>query len=269
VLFHHNSVTITNPNGCNSFGNFTNLNVAFGSGSTWTYSKTIGGVTTSGAYDTFGGTFETGSLGTGDSFTLNLTSAASDEIQFYNSELERFFVHFNNQVENFDPSPVVIGRQVTVTGSNLSGVTSLILQGPVYFGVMTSDRTATQLTFTVPLTVFDFMSQLTINVTPGSYRMSSAPGKTLTLTAAPVVALISAEELARQARVAANAQREIDKRSARDEISSDFKRFIGIKLEIFKQAEIKGSCCCTPKQPPSHGQKRHAFLPQSIRTRIQ
>jgi hypothetical protein len=166
-----NSVTITNPNGCNTFGSLASLQVAFGSGSTWTYSKTIGGVTTSGAYDTFGGTFRTGSLGTGDSFTMNLTSATSDQLQFYNDAQGRFMVNFNSQVESFNPSPVVIGQQVTVTGSNLSSVTSLILSGPAYFGVTTSNRTATQLTFIMPATYTSYYGG-TRDVTAGTYSVT-------------------------------------------------------------------------------------------------
>lgn len=166
-----NSVTITNPNGCNTFGTLASLQVAFGSGSTWTYSKTIGGVTTSGAYDTFGGTFQTGSLGTGDSFTMNLTSATSDQLMFYNDAQGRFMVNFNSQVESFNPSPVVIGQQVTVTGSNLSSVTSLNLSGPAYFGVTTSNRTATQLTFIMPATYTSYYSG-TRDVTAGTYSVT-------------------------------------------------------------------------------------------------
>jgi hypothetical protein len=232
-----NSITFTNPSGCN--GTRT-LNLSNGRNATWTYSQTISGTTTSGSYDPEGVNLLSGEIWMADSFTLTFTSTSSNSITMSNG-MRAFVVYFNNQFDTLSPDPVAIGQQVTVTGSNLSSVTNVSFQdGSKFFSAATSNRTATQLTFTVPLTVFDFMSQLTINVTPGSYRMSSAPGKTLTLTAAPVVELISAEELARQARVAANAQREIDKRSARDAISSDFKRFIGIKLEIFKQAEIKG-----------------------------
>jgi hypothetical protein len=184
-----NSVTVTNPNGCNTFGTLASLRITQGSGSTWTYSKTIGGVTTSGAYGTFDGTFQTGSLGTEDSFTLNLTSATSNSVMFYNDSQGSFNVYFNSQVESINPNPVVIGRQVTVTGSNLTNVTNLTLQGPTYFGVTTSDRTATQLTFIMPETASGMMGPVT--VTAGTYKLylggTNVWLTSLTAAAAPAV----------------------------------------------------------------------------------
>jgi hypothetical protein len=73
-------------------------------------------------------------------------------------------------VESFSPNPVVIGQEVTVTGSNLSGVTSFSLSGgAAYFGVMTSNRTATQLTFIMPATYTLWI--WTIDVTAGTYSV--------------------------------------------------------------------------------------------------
>ena len=106
----------------------------------------------------------------------------------------------------------------------------------------TANRTATQLTFTVPLTVTDWRG-VTSNVALGTYRLSAsgtATSKTLTLTAAPVVVSVSAEEVARLASVAAATERENEKRSARSMISSDFKSYTNTKLDFFKQAEING-----------------------------
>ena len=232
-----NSITITNPNACNTT---ESLYISDGTGATWTYSQTISGTTTSGSYDPAARpNFETGALGSADAFTLTLASTSNSSLTFSNG-YRTLDIFFNNQFNTLSPNPVAIGQQVTVTGNNLSSVTSLSLQSSSNnFSATTSNRTATQLTFTVPSTVTDWRG-ITSDVTPGIYSLNLARGKTLTVNAAPVVVLISAEELARLARVAANAQREIDKRSARDAISSDFKRFINIKLEIFKQAEIKG-----------------------------
>lgn len=232
-----NSITITNPNACHTT---ESLYITDGTGATWTYSQTISGTTTSGSYDPAARpNFETGALGSADAFTLTLASTSNSSLTFSNG-YRTIDVFFNNQFNTLSPNPVAIGQQVTVTGNNLSSVTSLSLQSSSNnFSATTSNRTATQLTFTVPSTVTDWRG-ITSDVTPGIYSLNLARGKTLTVNAAPVVVLISAEELARLARVAANAQREIDKRSARDAISSDFKRFINIKLEIFKQAEIKG-----------------------------
>jgi hypothetical protein len=77
-------------------------------------------------------------------------------------------------------------------------------------------------------------------VASGTYKLSFAPSKTLTLTAAPVVVSLSAEELARQAAQTALAQREADKSSARTLIFTNFKSYGKMTAEIFGQAEIKG-----------------------------
>lgn len=187
-----NSVTITNPSGCNTFGTLASLGITYGSGSTWTYSKTISGVTISGAYNTFDGTFQTGSLGTGDSFTLNLTSATSNMVMFYNDEQGRFYVYFNSQVESFNPSPVVIGRQVTVTGSNLSAVTSLSLQGPSFLSVNTSDRTATQLTFIMPETATGMYGPFTVEAGTYSVWLGGTNVKLTSLRAVTAALAVSA-----------------------------------------------------------------------------
>jgi hypothetical protein len=50
----------------------------------------------------------------------------------------------------------------------------------------------------------------------------------------------SAEEIARLAAVAAAAEREAEKKSARALISIDFKSYTNTKLNFFKQAEING-----------------------------
>ena len=233
-----NSVTITNPSGCDVSQSFY---FSDGSGSTWSYSETIGGTTTSRSFVP-GAFFQTGSIGSADSFTLTLASASSNYITISGGTLS-LKVYFNKQIETLSPDPVAIGQQVTVTGSNLSSLTSLSFQdGSKYFSVTTANRTATQLTFTVPLTVTDWRG-VTSNVALGTYRLSAsgtATSKTLTLTAAPVIVTVSAEEVARLAAVAAAAEREAEKKSARAMISSDFKSYTNTKLDFFKQAEING-----------------------------
>ena len=233
-----NSVTITNPSGCDVSQSFY---FSDGSGSTWSYSETIGGTTTSRSFVP-GAFFQTGSIGSADSFTLTLASASSNYITISGGTLS-LKVYFNKQIETLSPDPVAIGQQVTVTGSNLSSLTSLSFQdGSKYFSVTTANRTATQLTFTVPLTVTDWRG-VTSDVTIGTYRLSAsgtATSKTLTLTATPVVVSVSAEEVARLAAVAAAAEREAGKTSARNMISSDFKSYASTKLDFFKQAEING-----------------------------
>ena len=233
-----NSVTITNPSGCDVSQSFY---FSDGSGSTWSYSETIGGTTTSRSFVP-GAFFQTGSIGSADSFTLTLASASSNYITISGGTLS-LKVYFSKQIETLSPDPVAIGQQVTVTGSNLSSLTSLSFQdGSKYFSVTTANRTATQLTFTVPLTVTDWRG-VTSNVALGTYRLSAsgtATSKTLTLTAAPVVVSVSAEEVARLASIAAATERENEKRSARSMISSDFKSYTNTKLDFFKQAEING-----------------------------
>lgn len=233
-----NSITMTSP-GCS--GTRT-LNLSNGRNATWTYSQTIGGTTTSGSYDPEGSNLLSGAIGSGDSFTLTFTSASSNSITISNGG-RAFVVYFNKEFSTLNPDPVSIGQQVTVTGSNLSTVTSLgFRDGAKFFSAATSNRTATQLTFTVPLTTTDFMSGVTSNVTPGTYRLGwqQYTNLTFTVTAAPVIVTVSAEEIARLAAVAAAAEREAGKISARSMISSDFKSFANTKLEFFKQAEING-----------------------------
>jgi hypothetical protein len=233
-----NSVTVTNPSGCDVSQSFY---FSDGTGSTWSYSETIGGTTTSRSFVP-GAFFETGSIGSADSFTLTLASASSNYITISGGTLS-LKVYFNKQIETLSPDPVAIGQQVTVTGSNLSSLTSLSFQdGSKYFSVTTANRTATQLTFTVPLTVTDWRG-VTSDLTIGTYRLSAsstATSKTLTLTVAPAVVSVSAEEVARLAAVAATAQREADKSSARALILTKFKSNEKISLETFAQAEING-----------------------------
>jgi hypothetical protein len=230
------SITITNPNGCSGTGG---LYLFFGkSGTTWTYSKTIGGNTTAGSYDPDVSNLSIGTLGSADSFTLTLTSTSDSKISAGNAQ-RQFDMYFYKQINTLNPDPVGLGQQVTVTGNNLSSVTSLMFYGTNSFSATTANRTATQLTFTVPLTVTDYWG-VTSNVTPGIYRSASAEGKTLTLIAAPIVVSVSAEETARLAAVAAAALREDEKRSARNVISSDFKNYVDTNLSFFRQAEIGG-----------------------------
>ena len=230
------SITITNPNGCSGTGD---IYVGFGTGSTWTYSKTISGTTTSGSWDPAGPNLSVGTLGSADSFTLTLTSTTASEIVFGNAQRE-LRIFFNKRFNSLSPNPVAIGQQVTLTGINLSSVNSVQFSGPMFFAVNTENRTATQLTFTVPVSYYDSYAGITINLIPGTYRLLSAPGKTLTLTAAPTVAPISAEELARRAAEAALAQREVDKKIGRDVISNKLKGTEKISLENFRQADIAG-----------------------------
>jgi hypothetical protein len=232
-----NAITITNPNACHTT---ESLYISDGTGATWTYSQTISGTTTSGSYDPAARpNFETGALGSADAFTLTLASTSNSSLTFSNG-YRTIDVFFNTQFNTLSPNPVAIGQQVTVTGSNLSSITSLFLQsGSNYFSATTSNRTATQLTFTVPSTVTDWRG-ITSDVIPGIYSLNSARGKTLTVIAAPVVVSLSAEEIARLARVAANTQREADKSSARALIFTNFKSYGKITAEIFGQAEIKG-----------------------------
>ncbi len=230
------SITITNPSAC---GGAPTFYVSDGRSSTWTYSQTISGTTTTGSYNPEGINLETGAIGSTDSFTLTITSASSSSVTFSGGGVT-LDIYFNKQIDTFSPDPVAIGQQVTVTGSNLSSVTSLTFRdGSKSFSAATSNRTATQLTFSVPSTVTDWRGN-TSDVTPGTYRISSAPGKTLTLTAAPTVVSVSAEELARQAVQAASVIREAEKKSARESIANKLKGTEKIGLEIFKQAEVGG-----------------------------
>ena len=112
--------------------------------------------------------------------------------------------------------------------------------GSSYFSVTTANRTATQLTFTVPLTYYDFMSQETQTVIAGNYTLSSARGKTITFTVAPVVVSVNTEELARQAALVATAKREEAKKFARESIANKLKSDEKITLETFVQAEVNG-----------------------------
>ena len=178
-----NTVTLTNPNGCDLTGGFGLVDGTYNS--TWTYSKTISGTTTSGPYPNSGGSgFNTGALGSADSFSLTQTSGGVDSVRFVNGFWD-FNIHFNRQFGTLNPDPVGIGQEVTVMGSNLSSITSLyFVNGPAYFVVNTDNRTETQLTFVVPLTFVDFMSEDPINVTPGTYTLGGTT-KTLTVISAP------------------------------------------------------------------------------------
>ena len=177
-----NTVTLTNPNGCDLTSGFSLVDGTYDS--TWTYSKTISGTTTSGPYPNSGGVgFNTGALGSADSFSLTQTSGGLDSVRFVNGFWD-FNIHFNRQFGTLNPDPVDIGQEVTVTGSNLSSVTSMFFSdGIKYFSFVTGNRTSSQLTFTVPSTYVDFMGQ-TITVTPGTYTLGDTT-KTLTIISAP------------------------------------------------------------------------------------
>ena len=177
-----NTVTLTNPNGCDLTSGFSLVDGTYDS--TWTYSKTISGTTTSGPYPNSGGVgFNTGALGSADSFSLTQTSGGLDSVRFVNGFWD-FNIHFNRQFGTLNPDPVGIGQEVTVTGSNLSSVTSMFFSdGIKYFSFVTGNRTSSQLTFTVPSTYVDFMGQ-TITVTPGTYTLGDTT-KTLTIISAP------------------------------------------------------------------------------------
>ena len=169
-----NSVTITNPNGCSGTNNFY---LAYGTGATWTYSQTIGGVTTSAPYvPNPADDLLISTIGSADSFTLTLTSA-SDVYVILGSMDRQLTIVFNKQINTLSPDPVAIGQQATVTGSNLSSVSSLLFydEDMNQFTATTSNRTATQFTFTVPLTPI------------GTYNLMSHEGKTLTIIAAPTI----------------------------------------------------------------------------------
>ena len=53
------TVTINNDNNCHSSGTYPNASLAYGDGATFTYSKTINSVTSSGSYAVFDGNFQT------------------------------------------------------------------------------------------------------------------------------------------------------------------------------------------------------------------
>jgi len=178
-----NTVTLTNPNGCDLTGGFGLVDGTYNS--TWTYSKTISGTTTSGPYPNSGGRgFNTGALGSADSFSLTQTSGGVDSVRFVNGFWD-FNIHFNRQFGTLNPDPVGIGQEVTVTGSNLSSITRLYFgNASAYFSVNTENRTETQLTFVVPLTFVNFFSPDPITVTPGTYTLGDTT-KTLTVISAP------------------------------------------------------------------------------------
>ena len=234
-----NSVTITNTNGCTQ----TNaLNLSQGTNSTWTYSQTIGVTTTSGSYVPANG-LPISTLGSGDSFNLSQTSG-NDDYVIIGSQTRQFTIHFNKQIDTLNPDPVGLGQQVTVTGNNLSSVTSLNFYNSSYdeFTVATANRTATELTFTVPLTLVDWRG-VTSSTPLGTYELQFHAGKTLTLIAAPIVVSVSAEELAAQRlseSMAAARVREAEKMMARGEIEAKSRRSESISVELFARAEIAG-----------------------------
>jgi hypothetical protein len=231
------SITITNPNGCSGSPRFYLSN---GRSSTWTYSQTSSGTTTSGSYDPEGINLQSAAIGTADSFTLTLTSTNSSSVTFSGGGVT-LDIYFNKQIETISPSPAAIGQQVTVTGSNLSSVTNMFFSdGTNFFSVATENRTSSQLTFTVPATYVDFMSSQTINVMPGTYRSSSNPGKTITVTAAQVVVSIDSAAIARQAALVAEAKRQAEKKEARSEISKGFSESKIPTIQQFATAEIYG-----------------------------
>jgi hypothetical protein len=236
LAFGVSSITITNPNGCSGTDD---LYLGFGTGSTWTYSKTISGTTSSGSWDPAGINLPIGTLGSADSFSLTLTSTTDVKVIVGNAQ-RQLDIYFNTQVNTLSPDPVGLGQQVTVTGNNLSSVTSLTFYGTNSFTATTANRTATQLTFTVPLTVTDSDSEVTSNITPGTYSLSTNSSKTIVLITAPIVVSVSAEELARREAQEASAQREAEKQSARSEISNKIKSSEKVTIEIFQQAQIAG-----------------------------
>jgi hypothetical protein len=236
LAFGVSSITITNPNGCSGTDDFYLGN---GTNSTWTYSKTISGITSSGSWDPAGINLPIGTLGSADSFTLTLTSTTDGVVHFGNA-LRGLAIYFNKQINTLTPNPVGIGQQVTVTGNNLSSVTSLTFYGTNNFAATTANRTATQLTFTIPLTVTDYRSRVTSDLTPGTYRISSNPSKTIGLITAPIVVSVSAEEIARQTALVASAKREEEKKFARETIVNKLKSDEKITLETFVQAEVNG-----------------------------
>jgi hypothetical protein len=173
-----NSVTITNPNGCTQTNG---LNLSSGSGATWTYEQTIGANTTIANYNP-ANSLAIDTLGTADKFTLTLTSE-SDVYVIIGSSFRQFNIHFNKQIDTLTPNPVALGEQVTVTGRNLSSITSLRLsEGMTSFSVNTENRTATQFTFIVPLTYLRF--GVTSDIPLRTYNMQYHESKNITLTAA-------------------------------------------------------------------------------------
>jgi hypothetical protein len=231
------SITITNPNGCSGSPRFYLSN---GRSSTWTYSQTSSGTTTSGSYNPEGINLQSAAIGAADSFTLTLTSTNSSSVTFSGGGVT-LDIYFNKQIETISPSPVSIGQQVTVSGSNLSSVTNMFFSdGTNFFSVATENRTSSQLTFTVPATYVDFMSSQIINVVPGTYRSSSNPGKTITVTAASVVVSIDSAAVARQAALVAEAKRLAEKKIAQKEIFDCISDSVPITFNSFNSAEIYG-----------------------------
>jgi hypothetical protein len=173
-----NSVTITNPNGCSQTNG---LNLSYGSGATWTYEQTIGANTTIANYNP-ANSLAIDTLGTADKFTLTLTSE-SDVYVIIGSSFRQFNIYFNKQIDTLTPNPVALGEQVTVTGRNLSSITSLRLsEGMTSFSVNTENRTATQFTFIVPLTYLRF--GVTSDIPLRTYNLQYHESKNITLTAA-------------------------------------------------------------------------------------
>lgn len=230
------SLTITNPNSC---GGSPQFYVSSGRSSTWTYSQTSSGATTSGSYDPEGINLHTAAIGSSDSFTLTLTSSIANSITFSGGGVT-LDIQFNTQFNTLTPSSVAIGEQVILTGNNLSSVTAIgFRDGLKYFVATTANRTATQLTFTVPSVYVDWRG-ISTDVTPGTYSITSAPGKSIVVSAAAVVASVSNEEFARHAALVAGIKREAEKRSARDSIVSKLKSNEKITLETLIQAEVNG-----------------------------
>jgi hypothetical protein len=240
------TVTINNDNNCNSSGTYPSASLAYGDGATFTYSKTINSLTSSGNYAVFNGNFETGQLAPGDSFSLTQVSSLGRSVRFYFGNRPSIYVHFYAPIFDSTATPITIGSATTLTGSNLLGVTGIgFYQGPgmgIRFFVTPTSNSSTSVTFTMPTSYVGFFGPGG-DVPIGTYSITPfTPDITGTTQTGSVIAAPPARAEADPAAVAAAvaAKREAEKQSARAEIVARYKDSKLVEVELFSKAEIAG-----------------------------
>jgi hypothetical protein len=240
------TVTINNNNNCNSSATYPNASLAYGDGATFTYSKTINSVTSSGSYAVFDGNFQTGQLAPGDSFSLTQVSSLGRSVRFGFGDRPSIYVHFYAPMFDSISTPITIGSATTLTGSNLLGVTGIgFYQGPgmgTQFVVTPTSTSSTSVTFTMPTSYVSFFGPGG-EVPIGTYSLTPfTPDITGTTQTGSVIAVppAPAEADPAAAAAAATAEREAEKQSARAEIVARYKDSKLVEAELFSKAEIDG-----------------------------
>jgi hypothetical protein len=238
-------VTLNNNNNCNSAGSYPSASLAYGNGATFTYTKTINGVTSGGNYAVFDGNFETGQLAPGDSFSLTQVSSLGKTVRFYFGNRPSIYVHFYAPMFDSITVPITIGAATTLSGSNLLDVTNISFfqaEDFIRFFVAPTSTTSTSLTFTMPTSYQGFfgpggnVSVGTYSIIPGT-RDFTGQAQSGSVIAAPP-ATVEADAAA-EAAVAA-ASRAAERQSARAEIVTRYKDSKLVEVELFSKAEIAG-----------------------------